>query len=386
MYLVALQMLINDKAKFVGILLGVTLASLVITQQSSIFVGIMTRAYSAISDIPAADVWVMDPKVQYIDDTKPMAATELNRVRGVEGVAWAVPLYKGIIRARLENGQFQNCNVFGIDDATLVAGPIRMVHGRLEDLRRDDAVIVDRFAANTRLARPPTEPGGKPRPLAVGDTLELNDHRAVVVGICDITRTFQNLPTIFTTYSRATTFAPRERKLLSFVLVKAAEGVDPGELCATITRHTGLGAYTADQFRWATVLYFLRNTGIPINFGIAIALGFFIGTAITGFMFYNFTLDNLKYFAAFKAMGATDSTLLGMILLQALTVAVLGFGLGSGLVSWFGASMQGTALAFRLIWQTLLIAGAAVVVISMLAAILACHKVVRLEPATVFKG
>ena len=58
-------------------------------------------------------------------------------------------------------------------------------------------------------------------PLKVGDTLELNDHRAVVVGICRVSRTFQSQPVVYTTYTRATTFAPRERKLLSFVLVSA---------------------------------------------------------------------------------------------------------------------------------------------------------------------
>jgi putative ABC transport system permease protein len=43
-------------------------------------------------------------------------------------------------------------------------------------------------------------------------------------------------------------------------------------------------------------------------------------------------------------------------------------------------------LAFRLIWQTLAVTGGAIVVISMLAASLSLLKVIRLEPAIVFKG
>ena len=69
-------------------------------------------------------------------------------------------------------------------------------------------------------------PDGTSVPLRVGDTLELNDHRAVVVGLCQVSRTFQSQPVVYTTYARATRFAPRERKLLSFVLVKAKAGVD----------------------------------------------------------------------------------------------------------------------------------------------------------------
>ena len=73
-------------------------------------------------------------------------------------------------------------------------------------------------------------------PLRVGDTLELNDHRCVVVGICRVTQTFQNIPVIYTTYSHATTIAPQERKLLSFVIAKTKAGADIATVCARIER------------------------------------------------------------------------------------------------------------------------------------------------------
>lgn len=383
---IALKMLFGDKAKYFGIIMGVTLASFVITQQGATFIGLMTRTFSVITDMPQARIWVMDPKVQFIDDVKPLQDTELFRVRGVEGVAWAMPLYKGMIRSRLENGQFVNCNLFGIDDATLIGGPKKMVKGSLEDLRRADGVIVDSIGASTRLARPAVDPMGKPVPIEIGDSLELNDHRAVVVGIADMTRSFQSQPIVFTTYARATTFAPRERKLLSFVLVQAKDGIEPAALCKTITERTGLAAYTASQFRWLTVMYFIKNTGIPINFGFAVALGFVVGTVITGFMFYSFTLDNLRYFGTLKAMGTADGRLLGMILLQAAVVGTIGFGLGIGAAAVFGKLLRSTPLAFRLPWQLIFVSGSAVVIICLISAMLSIRKVITLEPAVVFKG
>src|SRR5262249_27834886 len=150
------------------------------------------------------------------------------------------------------------------------------------------------------LAKPSPVPGGKPIPLQIGDTLELNDHRAIVVGLAKVSRTFQSQPVVYTTYSRATTFAPRERKLLSFILVKAQPGASPHVLADRIQQATGLAAYTADDFKRLTVAYFLKYTGIPINFGIAVTLGFLVGTAIAGQTFYNFTLDNLRHFGALK--------------------------------------------------------------------------------------
>jgi putative ABC transport system permease protein len=383
---VALKMLVGDRAKYLGIIFGLTFASLLITQQMSIFVGLMTRTFGAITDLGQPDIWVMDPKVQFIDDVKPLQSTELYRVRGVEGVAWAVPLYKGLLKALLSNGSFQTCNVFGLDDATLIGGPPEMVQGSLADLRRSESVIVDEVGATTRLARPPSTPGDKPVPLAVGDTLELNDHRAVVVGICRVGRTFQSQPVIYTTYARATTYAPRERKLLSFVLVGVEQGADVAEVSARIARATDLVAIPREDFKWQTIRYFMKYTGIPINFGIAVLLGFLVGVAIAGQTFYNFTIENLKQFGALKAMGASNWTLLRMILLQALLVGLIGYGIGVGLASLFGIVSKNSELAFRMPWQILAITACAVTLICMVSALISIRKVMKLEPAIVFKS
>jgi putative ABC transport system permease protein len=385
-YRIAVKMLVGDRGKYLGIIMGLTFASLLITQQSSIFTGLMTRTYGAINDLSQPDIWVTDPKVLFIDDIKPLQDTELFRVRGVQGVEWAVPLYKGLLKARLEDGNFQICNIFGLDDATLIGGPPQMLQGSLSDLRRQDAIIVNDVGAKTRLAKRPKERGSKPIPLQIGDALEINDRRAVVVGICRVSRTFQSQPVIYTTYSRATTFAPRERKLLSFVLVKARQGEDLKALCGRIKRTTGLAAYTAQEFKDLTYNYYMKYTGIPINFGIAVALGFLIGTAIAGQTFYNFTLENLRYFGTLKAMGATNGILLRMILLQALMVGALGYGLGVGGASLFGYLLGGTELSFRLTQELLYVSAGAIMIIIIFSALISIHKVMRLEPAIVFKA
>ena len=92
MNFLALKMLVGDRAKYLGIIMGLTFASLLITQQAAIFIGLMTRTYGAITDLALPDMWVMDPKVQFIDDIKPLQDTELlprarRRGRGVGGAA-----------------------------------------------------------------------------------------------------------------------------------------------------------------------------------------------------------------------------------------------------------------------------------------------------------
>lgn len=384
MNFIALKMLVGDRAKYLGIVMGLTFASLLLTQQSGIFVGLMSRTFGFLTDTSLPGIWVMDEKVQYVDDVKPLQDTDLYRVRGVEGVEWAVPLYKGLLRARLDNGNFQSCNVIGLDDATLIGGPPIMVQGTLADLRRSDGVIVDEVGANDKLAK--VLPNGRRVPLQIGDTLELNDHRAVVVGICRVTRSFQSQPSVYTTYSRATIFAPRERKLLSFILAKAKPGENVQAVCDCIHKATGLAACTREQFVKLTLNYFMKYTGIPINFGMSVVLGFIIGTAIAGQTFYNFTLDNLRYFGTLKAMGAGNGSLLRMIILQALMVGVIGYGLGVGAACMFGAASANSELAFRLPWQVLALTAGAVLLICVGASLVSIWKVIRLEPAIVFRS
>ena len=384
MNFIALKMLVGDRAKYLGIIMGLTFASLLMTQQSAIFVGLMSRTFGFLTDTSLPDIWVLDEKVQFVDDVKPLRDTDLYRVRSIAGVEWAVPLYKGLLRARLDNGNFQSCNVIGLDDATLIGGPPIMVQGTLADLRRSDAVIVDDVGAATKLAK--VLPDGRRVPIQIGDTLELNDHRAVVVGICRITRTFQSQPMIYTTYSRATIFAPRERKLLSFILAKVSAGESVQAACDRIHKATGLAAYTRQQFVQLTLNYFMKNTGIPLNIATTVLLGFIIGTAIAGQTFYNFTLDNLRYFGTLKAMGAPNAKLLRMIVLQALVVGAIGYGLGVGAASLFGAVTQNTEVAFRLPWQILALTAGAMLLICVGAALLSIWKVVKLEAAIVFRS
>lgn len=386
MFYIAFRMLVGDRGKYLGIILGISFASLIMTQQPGIFTGIMTRAYSFITDLGLPDIWVMEPTVQYIDDVKPMPGTYLYRVANVEGVAWAKPLFKGVIQARLHNGTFQTCNLIGVDDATLIGVPAIILQGKLEDLRRPDGIIVNEEGANDKLASPPAYPGGPKIPLHVGQEIELNNHRAVVVGIAKTTRAFQSQPVIFTTYANATTYMPPQLNRLSFILVKAKPGENLKVLCERIKRLTGLVAHTRDNFKDMTVNYYLKYTALPINFGVSVLLGFLVGAAIAGQTFYNFTLENLRYFGVLKAMGTSEKTLLLMIIFQSVVVSFIGYGIGVGGTAVFSLFTQNTTVAFRFPWQLFVFSIIGVTVIGSIAALLSIRKVMQLEPAIVFKS
>ncbi len=378
MFWIAWKMLIGNRAKYLGIVFGVVFAALLIAQQASIFCGLMSLTVSQIRDVQGPSIWVMDENVQFVDDIKPLSDTELFRVKGVQGVDWAVRFYKGIARARLEEGSYEQMILLGLDDATLVGAPEGVFMGSIADLRKPDAVIID-DAGYKRIW-----PG---EPFRLGRVFEMNDHRAVVVGITKASRTFQSFPILYTRYSQAVTFAPPERKVLSFVLANPQPGLAPEEVCRRIEAQTGLQAVTRDQFLRKTIIYYLQKTGIPINFGITVFLGFLVGTAIAGQTFYLFTVENIRQFGALKAMGTSNWMILLMVLSQAFHVGLVGYGVGVGLAALFGWwSRSMTRLSFFMPWQVLAITAAAVFVIVLVASVLSIRKVLVLDPAVVFRG
>jgi putative ABC transport system permease protein len=377
---VALRMLIGDRGKYFGIIFGVAFAALLMAQQAATFLGLMRNTASQIRDIDGAAIWVMDPNVRFVDDIKPLSDGDLQRVRGVDGVEWAVRLYKGQARARFPDGNFQQMILLGLDDATLVGAPRELLVGSLADLRRPDAVILDEAGYHYLW------PG---EPLCVGREFEMNDARAVVVGVCKASPTFMTFPIVYTRYSQAVQFVPGERKMMSFVLAQNAPGVPVDEACRRIHEQTGLAALPREGFKEKTWTYYLRRTGIPINFGITVVLGFVVGAAIAGQTFYLFTVENLKQFGALKAMGVGNLRVVGMILLQALVVGAVGYGIGIGLAALFSVVLQAVMTtippAFYMPWQVLAFVGGAVGLIIVLSSLVSIRRVLVLEPAVVFK-
>jgi putative ABC transport system permease protein len=378
MNFVALRMLTGDRAKYFGLVFAIAFCTFLLENQTSIFANILRRTASQMLDVTDAEVWVMDPQTEYFEQTKALKDTDLTRVRGVPGVAWAVRLFKGSPVARTASGKFAVCTLLGLDDATLSGAPRKMLLGSWERLREPDSVVIDQ-AGYVLLF-----PG---EPLRLGRTLEMNDHRVTIVGISDASAPFLSLPVMHTRYSEAVNFLGRERTQLSFVIARPRLGVSPEQLAGRIGEETSLRARSTRQFMWDSIRYYLKNTGIPVNFGITILVALVVGTVVAGQTFYLFTVENLKQFGTLKAMGVTNLRLVGMILLQAASVAALGFALGTGMAATF-FEITLRKLATRgivLMWQSAALTFACILFVAVVASVLSIRRVLVLEPAEVFR-
>lgn len=376
---IALHMLIGDRAKFIMLVSALAFASLLMTQQSAVFCGLMRWTTATIRNTDSP-IWVVDPRVEQSNDVKPLRDTDLARVRSVSGVAYAMPLYQSIQQARFADGTFKAILLLGIDAATLTGAPPVMVEGSLDKLWENNAVILDRFGLDKINY-------GRTKKLGVGDTFEINDHEARIVGISEADPSFFGQPYVYTTYERALSIVPKTRKNLGFILVEPKKGENKEVLARRIEEVTKLKAFTDEEFFWATIIWYVKNTGIPISFGTTIVLGFIVGIAVSGQTFYMFILENMRYLGALKAMGASNFLLSQMLITQALLVGVLGYGIGLGLTSLFGfAALSLRQPPFYLPYQVLLGTFFAVIFICVVAALIGIRRVSRLEAAEVFRG
>ncbi len=381
MNLIAFKILLHDKAKYVALVLGVSFATLLISQQSAIFHSLMHASTRDILEANQADIWVMKSSVETLDQGYPIAELSVNRVRSIPGVQWAVPYYQSTAQLRTEDGRMKLVQLVGIDELSMVGAPQEMLIGSLNDLHQPDAIVMD-IAGYANVF-----PGSEPQ---VGRIVEIGQRRAVIVGICYIGSSWSGLPRVYTRRNLAVDMARETLNPVTYVLARTAPGQSPEMVATAITRATGLKARTRTEFMDDTRAWILRYSGIAENFGITILMGVVIGIAIVGQTFYMFSVENLKQFATLKAIGINNWVILRMIMTQALFVSSIGYCLGIGSANLFFA-MTSTQLSggLRGMFMHPLIffgSGVFIVLVTLSACVVSVRKVLTVDPAIVFRG
>jgi putative ABC transport system permease protein len=376
---IAFKMLIGDRAKYLLLISALTFCVLLMSHQGSVFFGLLRWSTATLRNVQAP-LWVVDPLVEQPGEFLPLLQTDLMRVRSIDGVKWAVPLYFSIQQARLEDGAFKSIQLMGLDTATLIGAPSRMIKGSVEDIWQEGAIIIDETGVHHFSQ-------GRDKPIDVGDYLDINDHAMRVVGICKVDPSFFGYPYVFTTYDRAVQITPNKRKKLAFVLASPENMEQLHTTAQAIEKETGLKAYTTNEFSKSSINWIFKNTGIPFSFSITIIMGFLVGIAVSGQTFYSFVLENLKYLGALKAMGASTSLLCRMLLLQAFVVGFIGYGLGVGVSSIFGHLAVGkNGIPFFMPYEVLIVPLISVLLICVFSALLGINRIRKLDAAEVFRG
>jgi putative ABC transport system permease protein len=372
---------LHDKAKYLALILGISFATLLISQQSAIFHSLIYASTREIIEANQADVWVMKSSVETLDQGYPISELSVNRVRSVPGVQWAVPYYQSTAQLRTEDGRIKLVQLVGIDDLSMVGAPQQMLLGSLDDLLQQDAIIMD-VAGYANVF-----PGVEPR---TGGIVEIGQRRAVIVGVCYIGTSWSGLPRVYTRRSLGVAMARETLNPVTYVLARSVDDQSPTDVARRITQTTGLKARTRAEFMDETRTWILKYSGIAENFGITILMGVVIGVAIVGQTFYMFSVENLKQFATLKAIGVANAVILKMIITQALFVSALGYCVGIGTANLFFAmsSTQLTGGLRGMFMHPYIFFGSGIfiVLVTLLACVLSVRKILTVDPAIVFRG
>ncbi len=372
---IALKLLVNDKSKFIALLVGITFAVFLMIMMMSMFSGILSRSSSSVYNI-GAKIWVMDPAVNNATSSIPMPDYVLSNARSIHGVKFAVPVYFGNALVKLKSGAYQAVSVVGLDDATLYGRP-ELIEGKIEDIYAESAFIVVKDSEFKKLESP-----------TIGTEFEINDHRGLVVAVAKVTSGgLFGIPTVYTTYNRAITYIPSMRFTTSYILIEPKSEADIPFIQQQIKK-LGYQALTRDQFVQKISDFYTYQTGMGMNVLMMTAISFIVGLSISGQTFYTFILENLERFGALKAIGAKGHELITMILFQASFTALLGYGLGVGLASGLMilAKLRLPSYAAQVTYFNLTFAFIMVLIMAGVSSYIGVRKVLQIQPFDIFRG
>ncbi len=372
---IGLRLLVNDKAKFSALLIGITFAVFLMMQMTAMFAGILSRAHSTVTNI-GAEMWVIDPAVNTPTSPIPLPDYLLDAIRSMDGVSYAVPIFMGGGQVKLADGTYQGVNVVGLDDNSLFGRP-EIKEGNIQDIYADNSFLVVKDAEYAKLENP-----------KIGTTFELNEHRGVIVGIANVAANGLNgIPTLYTTYNRAIEYLPTTHFTISYILLQPKSPAAVAGIKRQVSK-LGYVALTRDEFDKRVTDFFTYKTGVGINILLMTVISFIVGLSISGQTFYTFILENLEKFGALKAIGAKGRELVSMILFMATFTALAGYGLGVGLVTLM-ISIAKTRLpdyAAIITFGNLGMAFGMVVLIAAVSSYIGIRRVLKIEPFDIFRG
>ncbi|MBK7073099.1 MAG: FtsX-like permease family protein [Myxococcales bacterium] len=368
---VALRMMLHDKAKLIGTTLGVVFAVVLAAQQLGVLFGLLQKNTMFV-DNAGADLWIVPPGTTQTAPGQRMSTALLDQARATPGVAVAAPLLMIGTSVTKPGGGSEATTLVGFDLATGLGGPWNVVAGDVAALRAPDALFFE-DAQREKF-------GG----LNLGSVREVGGHKVRVVGFTWGLQPF-GPPFSFADIDTVRDLGAVPADQLSFVLIKLAPGADRAAVAADLAARCPTATVIATPTFHATIVSTLLRQQLGITFGTSTAFGLIIGFIIVALSMFSAVLDNLREYGTLKAIGLTSWDLTRMLIVQSIVYALLGSLIGLGLVALMSAGIRGPNLIV-IVPRTLVLATPIIMtVLCMLASVLALRRVRRLEPGMVFR-
>ncbi len=377
MWNLARKLLLHDRLRFAVAISGVSVSVMLVLVQVGLYFGFMETASSLI-DASKADIWVGKKGNDAFEFATPFDDRAYYKIASVPGVERAERVLINFAQFKLPDGGDLGVQIVGVDNAPGKApllSPWNVVDGDPHRLSQPGAIVIDRTEyPKLHIDR-------------VGHITEITGVRAEVVAMTTDIRSFTTSPIVFTDLKTARSYLPvLGDEAVTYVLCKVAPGEDVETVAARINALPHLAAFTHDQMSSRTRHYWSSRTGVGAGFFTTAVLGIIVGFVVVGQILYSGTLQYIREYGTLKAMGAKNGQVVRVILAQAMISAGLGFVVGGVMAVGMKKAMAGAnltvALSAELYAATLVIT----IVMCSFAALLSIVKVLRLDPASVFKG
>ncbi len=377
MWNLARKLLLHDRLRFTVAIAGVSVSVMLVLVQVGLYFGFMDTA-SSIIDASHADLWVGKKGNESFEFATPFDERAFYKVASVRGVKHTERVLMSFAQFKLADGGDLGVQVVGIDNTPgqkPLLAPWNVIDGDPSRVTEPGAVVVDRSEyAKLKIDR-------------VGHRTEISGVRAEVVALTRGIRSFTTSPIVFTDIRTARSYLPQlGGEPVTYVLVEVAEGEDITAVKDRIDELPNLAAYTRSDMSKRTRSYWSSRTGVGAGFFTTAVLGVIVGFVVVGQILYSGTLQYIREYGTLKAMGARNSAVVQVILSQAMISAALGFVVGGLLAVAMKAAMAGANLTVALSPELYAATAVITAVMCSFAALLSIVKVLRLDPASVFKA
>jgi len=365
--------LTRDRVRFAITIVGVGFSVVLMALQTALLIGFAITSSSLI-DRASADFWIVPKGTRNVDQSSDLTERRRYQALATSGVASAEKLIVRFLPWKRPDGGVETVIVVGVDPNSPAVRPWNFIAGSVDSLKIPDGVVIDRlYARKLGIDR-------------IGEVVEINGHRARIVGLTSGVRAFTQAPYIFTAFKTAQIIGEIPTDRTTYLLINAKPGADLSKLRERLEhRFPGLDVWKASAFSWQTQKYWLLTTGAGAGLVVAAGLGLIVGIVIVAQTLYAATVERLPEYATLRAMGAGNAYLHWIILKQSSLGAIFGYALGMIVAEAVMFMARDGTAALILPWP--IVFSLAIITLLMCSggAIVSIRNLRKVDPAMVFK-